>query len=581
MILDEDINGFKANQKKRGAGGGAGGGGKRKGKKKQNIAPVAIWDPEEQYDPLRPNDYHEYKTYKQREREERRERLAAERRAEDRKRFRSSSHTDSEGSGSDDERPRKFGRREEDYDRWTREDDDRPRGIGSTGMTTDAPPAQVDRNLSGDDAYQRRLALSMGAAVSVPSAPAPHVDTAMTGDEAYQRRLAMSQGFVSASVPSAVVPPPSTFSPVVEMDEDDGDQEDIPGFGYPFSAPSFNATAPPPTQTGEEAYLRRMALSQSSNQPQSVPPPAPVVLTEPPTLAYNPFAPPSVPPPPPPGFMPVDEGGMDVDMDVDEKVRKGREAAAAIAAKFKALMPPPGSEGEASMSAVGGEGGLEADASGSKRPDPHGFAARLMAKWGHKEGQGLGADGSGIVHALTVEQISASKKGGPDQSKAVGLGAPRGKSVPIGTPTGPGGGKGKGKGRGGGGIGVGSKMGRIVNVNEDAKTREDRERFGDASRVVVLTNMVGIEDVGDEELRGEIGDECSKNGTVERVVVHAVYPPTMNPDEAVRIFVVFKGPAGAWKTVRELDGRYFGGRKVRARYFDEGLFGMGELDGEL
>lgn len=117
----------------------------------------------------------------------------------------------------------------------------------------------------------------------------------------------------------------------------------------------------------------------------------------------------------------------------------------------------------------------------------------------------MGVDGSGIVNALTVEQVSQGKSG---KGKPQGA-APTGK-----------------------GIGVGSKMGKIINNNEDAKTREDRERFGEPSRVVVLTNMVGVEDI-DDDLSEEIGMDLRFPSTLHSDCFQAMnVPRTVSSNES-------------------------------------------------
>ena len=41
-----------------------------------------------------------------------------------------------------------------------------------------------------------------------------------------------------------------------------------------------------------------------------------------------------------------------------------------------------------------------------------------------------------------------------------------------------------------------------------------------------------------------------------------VEPPPEDPRECLRVFIVFSGMAGAWRATKELDGRFFGGKKI-------------------
>ncbi|SPP84857.1 poly(U)-binding-splicing factor half pint isoform X1 [Drosophila guanche] len=102
------------------------------------------------------------------------------------------------------------------------------------------------------------------------------------------------------------------------------------------------------------------------------------------------------------------------------------------------------------------------------------------------------------------------------------------------------------------------------------------------SRVIILRNMVGPEDV-DETLQEEIQEECSKFGTVSRVIIfNEKQTENEDDDEAeiiVKIFVEFSAGAEAQRGKEALHGRFFGGRRVVAELYDQGVFDQGDLSG--
>uniref|UniRef100_A0A1A9WQF6 RRM domain-containing protein n=1 Tax=Glossina brevipalpis TaxID=37001 RepID=A0A1A9WQF6_9MUSC len=102
------------------------------------------------------------------------------------------------------------------------------------------------------------------------------------------------------------------------------------------------------------------------------------------------------------------------------------------------------------------------------------------------------------------------------------------------------------------------------------------------SRVIILRNMVGPEDV-DETLQEEIQEECTKFGTVSRVIIfNEKQTENEDDDEAeiiVKIFVEFSSSSEAVRGKEALNGRFFGGRRVHAELYDQSLFDHGDLSG--
>ncbi|XP_055637856.1 splicing factor 45 [Toxorhynchites rutilus septentrionalis] len=174
-------------------------------------------------------------------------------------------------------------------------------------------------------------------------------------------------------------------------------------------------------------------------------------------------------------------------------------------------------------------------------------AAKIMAKYGFKDGQGLGKQEQGMSMALQVEKTS--KRGGRIvHEKDIAL------PVPISEVPQP-----------------------QLQPAPQTPPQEPSitEIMKSPSKVVLLRNMVGPGDV-DDDLEPEVKDECNtKYGEVVTVVIHEV--PNVVPEEAVRIFVEFKRMESAIKAVVDLNGRFFGGRQVRAGFYSQERFDCMDL----
>lgn len=168
-------------------------------------------------------------------------------------------------------------------------------------------------------------------------------------------------------------------------------------------------------------------------------------------------------------------------------------------------------------------------------------AAKIMAKYGFKEGQGLGKKEQGISMALQVEKTS--KRGGRIIHEKEMMPPPPVVSTPP------------------------PQQNSSTSPPQPEPKPEPSitEIMKSPSKVVLLRNMVGPGEV-DQDLEPEVKDECNaKYGDVVRVIIYEI--PDVVPEEAVRIFVEFKRIESAIKAVVDLNGRFFGGRQVKAGFY--------------
>ncbi|XP_069012660.1 splicing factor 45 isoform X1 [Embiotoca jacksoni] len=271
----------------------------------------------------------------------------------------------------------------------------------------------------------------------------------------------------------------------------------------------------------------------------------------------------------PSGFsrFPAAEGESDEEEDFEKERRKRNMGGAAIAPPSslvdrdgtpsfayeeesrpargsKAAIPPPMYEdADRPRSPPGPTSSFLANMGGT-------VAHKIMQKYGFKEGQGLGKHEQGLSTALSVEKTS--KRGG---KIIIGDAAEKpGSSQPGAAET--------------------SAGGSAADSSKKSEANPLTEILKNPTKVVLLRNMVGRGEV-DEDLEGETKEECEKYGKVVKCVIFEI--AEVLDDEAVRIFLEFERVESAIKAVVDLNGRYFGGRVVKACFYNLDKFRVLDL----
>jgi splicing factor 45 len=160
----------------------------------------------------------------------------------------------------------------------------------------------------------------------------------------------------------------------------------------------------------------------------------------------------------------------------------------------------------------------------------------MLEKTGWKMGQGLGKHGQGMTTPLIAKKTAANTA-----------------------------------------VIVNSTMDMSAVLPADVILRKQIEQFYNMppTRVLLLENMVGPAEV-DDALRDEVIEECQIYGPVLNCEIRVINGAP--EDQAVRMLVEYDRKDAAIHAFGNLYGRYFGGRQVVAKFYDEGDFAAGRFE---
>ncbi|EFO25312.1 G-patch domain-containing protein [Loa loa] len=173
-----------------------------------------------------------------------------------------------------------------------------------------------------------------------------------------------------------------------------------------------------------------------------------------------------------------------------------------------------------------------------------GVAANIMSKFGYKEGAGLGRSGQGMSTALKVERLGKNSGVIVNEHELNARAEASVSPPPLST----------------------------INATPAANMTEALKQ---SSRILLLRNMVSPAEI-DDQLEPEVKDEMKKYGQVNKVVIFRLLQAS--DDEAVRIFVEFTNVGQAIKAFVDLNGRFFGGRSIKASFYDLEAYNANHFD---